>query len=131
MTLINTVPSALAAQMHQPGGVPQSVRTVNLAGEVLKGELVQELTVERFVKDPFSGEPQARMYRTGDLGRYREDGNLEYLGRNDSQVKDPGFSDRAGRDRGVFAEAARDPRSGGVGAGRSGGRQAPGGLCGR
>jgi amino acid adenylation domain-containing protein len=50
-----------------------------------------ELTAERFVKDPFSAEADARMYRTGDLGRYREDGNLEYLGRNDSQVKIRGF----------------------------------------
>ncbi|MER8951062.1 amino acid adenylation domain-containing protein, partial [Mesorhizobium sp. M0809] len=35
-----------------------------------------ELTAERFLADPFSGEPGARMYRTGDLGRYLPDGNL-------------------------------------------------------
>jgi amino acid adenylation domain-containing protein len=50
-----------------------------------------ELTAERFVKDPFSGETDARIYRTGDLGRYREDGNLEYLGRTDHQVKVRGY----------------------------------------
>jgi acyl-CoA synthetase (AMP-forming)/AMP-acid ligase II len=46
-----------------------------------------ELTHERFVADPYSGEPDARMYRTGDLGRWRADGTIEYLGRNDHQVK--------------------------------------------
>ncbi|KFF82686.1 amino acid adenylation domain-containing protein, partial [Pseudomonas syringae] len=46
-----------------------------------------DLTAERFLKDPFSQNPAARMYRTGDLGRYLPDGNIEYLGRNDDQVK--------------------------------------------
>ncbi|WP_207284216.1 phosphopantetheine-binding protein, partial [Pseudomonas sp. FW300-N2F2] len=46
-----------------------------------------QLTAERFVKDPFSAVQEARMYRTGDLGRYLPDGNIDYLGRNDSQLK--------------------------------------------
>jgi len=50
-----------------------------------------ELTAEKFLSDPFSGAPQARMYRTGDLARFREDGNVEYLGRLDHQVKIRGF----------------------------------------
>ncbi|WP_143187426.1 non-ribosomal peptide synthetase, partial [Xenorhabdus eapokensis] len=50
-----------------------------------------ELTAERFVPDPFSATPHARMYKTGDLGRWLPDGNIEYLGRNDFQVKLRGF----------------------------------------
>ncbi len=46
-----------------------------------------ELTEERFVRNPFSNDPQAKMYRTGDLARFHDDGVIEYLGRNDFQVK--------------------------------------------
>lgn len=55
---------------------------------VTRGYLNQPaLTEARFPLDPFDGEAGARMYRTGDLGRWREDGTVEYLGRNDFQVK--------------------------------------------
>jgi acyl-coenzyme A synthetase/AMP-(fatty) acid ligase/acyl carrier protein len=50
-----------------------------------------ELTAEKFVPHPFSAQPGARLYRTGDLGRYRPDGNVEFLGRMDHQVKLRGF----------------------------------------
>ncbi|HEY6807003.1 MAG TPA: amino acid adenylation domain-containing protein [Pyrinomonadaceae bacterium] len=44
-------------------------------------------TAEKFIPDPFSNEPGARLYRTGDRARYLENGQLEFLGRNDRQVK--------------------------------------------
>ncbi len=46
-----------------------------------------DLTVERFIPHPFSDEAGARLYRTGDRVRYLSDGNLEFLGRLDDQVK--------------------------------------------
>ncbi len=50
-----------------------------------------ELTAEKFVPDPFSSEQGKRLYRTGDLARYRSDGEIEFLGRLDTQVKLRGF----------------------------------------
>ncbi len=48
------------------------------------------LTAERFIADPY-GAPGARMYRTGDLCRWGRDGQLEYLGRTDHQIKLNGY----------------------------------------
>ncbi|MGK5637211.1 non-ribosomal peptide synthetase [Streptomyces sp. URMC 126] len=48
-------------------------------------------TAEAFVPDPFAVTPGQRLYRTGDLGRYRPDGEIEFLGRADDQVKVRGF----------------------------------------
>jgi amino acid adenylation domain-containing protein len=46
-----------------------------------------ELTNERFIKDPFASTPDARLYRTGDRGALRPDGQIQFLGRVDRQVK--------------------------------------------
>lgn len=50
-----------------------------------------EMTAERFIPDPFNGEPGARLYKTGDVARYLPDGSIEWLGRSDFQVKIRGF----------------------------------------
>ncbi len=59
---------------------------------VARGYLgAQQLTAQRFVANPFSIGTDSRLYRTGDLVRQRRDGNIEFLGRNDFQVKLRGF----------------------------------------
>jgi amino acid adenylation domain-containing protein len=63
-----------------------------------------ELTAERFIPDPFGGEPGARLYRTGDLARYLSGGELEYVGRSDGQVKIRGFRIETGEVEMVLAE---------------------------
>ncbi|BAZ22953.1 non-ribosomal peptide synthase [Kalymmatonema gypsitolerans NIES-4073] len=50
-----------------------------------------ELTLEKFIQNPFSNSKSERLYKTGDLVRYRSDGNIEFLGRIDNQVKVRGF----------------------------------------
>ncbi|MBI6547452.1 non-ribosomal peptide synthetase [Xenorhabdus lircayensis] len=69
------------------------VGELHIAGVgVARGYLNQpELTAEKFIKDPFSSVSGRVMYRTGDLARYLPCGDIEYLGRNDFQVKLRGF----------------------------------------
>jgi thioesterase domain-containing protein/acyl carrier protein len=72
---------------------------VGVAGEIYvggagmaRGYLNQvELTRQRFIEVAFGEECKVRVYRSGDVGRYLSDGNIEYLGRTDQQVKVRGF----------------------------------------
>ena len=86
---------------------------IHVGGEGLaRGYLNRpDQTAEKFIPDPFGGEPGARLYRTGDLGRYLPDGRLEFLGRADHQVKvrgmriEPGEIEAALKKQGAVREA--------------------------
>ncbi|WP_051287460.1 non-ribosomal peptide synthetase [Paenibacillus taiwanensis] len=73
---------------RQPIGIPGELC---IAGTCLARGYVnrEELTAERFIENPFV--PDSKMYRTGDMARWLPDGNVEYLGRLDNQVKVRGF----------------------------------------
>jgi aspartate racemase len=76
----NLVPTGVAGELYIGGTA------------VAHGYINQpELTAQKFVRDPFSEDPDARLYRTGDLVRFLENGVIEYLGRQDDQVKIRGF----------------------------------------
>ncbi len=77
-------------QQPVPIGVPGEMY-VGGAG-LARGYLNRpELTAERFISNPFNDQPEARIYRSGDLARYLPNGDIEYLGRLDHQVKVRGF----------------------------------------
>ncbi|CAG0906061.1 unnamed protein product, partial [Darwinula stevensoni] len=91
-----------------------------------------DLTQEKFIPDPFSGEAGARLYKTGDLGRWRADGVVEYLGRNDFQVKIRGFRIELGEIEAQLQKnawvkeavvLARDRAGAGAGVGAGGDKQ--------
>ena len=84
-----------------PIGVPGEI---HVGGDCLAlGYLNQpQLTAERFIADPFS--PGELLYQTGDLGRYRTDGNIEFLGRRDNQLKIRGARIELGEIESVLRE---------------------------
>jgi amino acid adenylation domain-containing protein len=81
----NLVPTGVAGEIHIGGAC------------VTRGYINHpELTAEKFIPDTFSEEAGARLYKSGDLGRYLPDGNIEFLGRSDEQVKVRGFRTEPG-----------------------------------
>jgi acyl carrier protein len=72
---------------------------IGVAGEIYIGGLglargylnQPELIAEKFIYHSFEGEPAQRLYKTGDLARYLSDGNIEFVGRTDDQVKLRGY----------------------------------------
>ncbi len=77
---LNPVPIAVAGEIH-------------IGGEGLaRGYWNRpELTTEKFISNPFSDTPGSRLFKTGDIARYLPDGNIEFLGRIDDQVKLRGY----------------------------------------
>lgn len=86
-----------------PIGVPGEL---HIGGAGLAREYLNrpELTNERFIRNPFSDSPTERLYKTGDLVRYLPNGNIEYLGRIDDQVKVRGFRIELGEIEAALAQ---------------------------
>lgn len=77
---LQPVPAGVAGELHLGG-----------AG-IVRGYVNRpDLTTSRFIPDTFGSEPGARLYKTGDMARYRVDGQIEFLGRVDNQIKIRGF----------------------------------------
>jgi amino acid adenylation domain-containing protein len=77
-----------AGKVASPGEVGEIwIRTPYLT----QGYLDSDSTARNFIENPWRKESQDRLYCTGDMGRYRQDGEVEFLGRRDTQVKIRGY----------------------------------------
>lgn len=94
-----------AALQPQPAGVPGELY---IGGDgVARGYLKKsEQTAEKFVANPFSNDRSSRLYRTGDLARFLPDGQVEFIGRIDHQVKVRGYRIELGE---IEAELRQHP----------------------
>ncbi len=89
--VINTQVYVLDEDLHPvPMGMPGELYIGGMGvGRGYRNDITR--TLEAFIANPFTAEPDTHLYKTGDLVRYLPDGNLEFLGRIDHQVKIRGF----------------------------------------
>ena len=82
-----------------------------------------ELTRERFIANPYSRDSESRLYKTGDSGRWRDNGELECLGRTDSQVKIRGFRIELGEIEALLSSVSGVKKAAVIAGGRPGNAQ--------